>query len=237
MKPVVLLIPGMLNTAAIWDRVVPLLQDAAELRIANVRTQASIADMAHDAWHMLAEFAPATAVVVCGFSMGGYVAIDMVARPQGAIHGLVLVDTSPRPESPEGEVTRAKTIAAFERNFAKVVENMLPFSTHPDHHRDADLFDSLRAIMTPVGSEAAVRQTRAVASRADHRAQLAALSIPTRVLCGREDKVTPPELSQELADLIPGAQLEWLAQSGHMTPMEQPREVANAIRSLLQQTR
>ena len=51
--------------------------------------------------------------------------------------------------------------------------------------------------------------------------------------CGREDKVTPPELSEELAALIPGAQLEWLAQSGHMTPVEQPREVANAIRSLL----
>ena len=48
MKPVVLLIPGMLNTAAIWDRVVPLLQDAAEVRIADVMTQASIADMARD---------------------------------------------------------------------------------------------------------------------------------------------------------------------------------------------
>ena len=46
MKPVVLLIPGMLNTAAIWDRVVPLLQDKAELHIANVQTQSSIADMA-----------------------------------------------------------------------------------------------------------------------------------------------------------------------------------------------
>ncbi len=110
---------------------------------------------------------------------------------------------------------------------------MLPFTSHPDHHQDTALFDTLRAIMLPVGSETAVRQTRAVASRADHRAQLAALSIPTRVLCGREDKVTPPELSQELADLIPSAQLQWLEQSGHMTPMEQPREVAYAIRSLL----
>ena len=233
MKPVVLLIPGMLNTAAVWDRVVPLLQDAAELRIVDVQTQANIADMARDAWALLADVAPATPVVVCGFSMGGYVAIDMVSRPQRAIAGLLLLDTSGRPESPEGEVTRAKTIAAFERNFAKVVENMLPFSSHPDHHQDTALFDTLRAIMLPVGGEAAVRQTRAVAGRADHRASLAALTIPTRVLCGREDKVTPPELSEELAALIPGAQLEWLAQSGHMTPVEQPREVANAIRSLL----
>lgn len=233
MKPVVLLIPGMLNTAAIWDGVVPLLQDAAELRIANVQTQASIADMTRDAWALLDDVSPATPVVVCGFSMGGYVAIDMVARPQRAIAGLVLLDTSGRPESPEGEVARAKTITAFERNFPKVVETMLPFITHPDHHHDAALFATLSAIMTPVGGETAVRQTRAVAGRADHRGPLAALAIPTRILCGREDKVTPPALSQELADLIPGAQLEWLAQSGHMTPVEQPREVANTIRGVL----
>ncbi len=233
MKPVVLLIPGMLNTAAIWDRVVPLLQDVAELRIANVQTQSRISDMARDAWVLLADVAPTTPVVICGFSMGGYVAIDMVVKPERAIAGLVLLDTSPRPESPEGEVTRAKTIAAFERNFAKVVENMLAFSTHPDHHQDAELFTTLRTIMTPVGGETAVRQTRAVADRADHRVQLATLTIPTRILCGREDKVTPPELSRELADLIPGAQIEWLEQSGHMTPVEQPREVANAIRTLL----
>ena len=49
MRPVVLLIPGMLNTAAIWDRVAPLLQDAAELRIADVLTQSSIAEMTRDA--------------------------------------------------------------------------------------------------------------------------------------------------------------------------------------------
>ena len=233
MKPVVLLIPGMLNTAAVWDRVEPLLQDVADVRTANVLTQASIAAMARDAWALLADVAPATPVVVCGFSMGGYVAIDMVAQPQRAIQGLVLLDTSPRPESPEGEVARAKTISAFERSFPKVVENMLPFSSHSDHHQDTALFDALRAIMAPVGSETAVRQTRAVAGRSDHRAALAALAIPTLVLCGREDKVTPPVLSQELADLIPGAQLQWLEQSGHMTPVEQPREVANAIRSLL----
>ena len=233
MRPAVLLIPGMLNTAAIWDRVAPLLQDAAELRIADVLTQSSIAEMTRDAWALLADVPPTTPVLICGFSMGGYVAIDMVARPPRSIAGLVLLDTSPRPESPDGEIVRAKTITAFERNFAKVVENMLAFTTHPDHHQDTALFDTLRAIMLPVGAQAAVRQTRAVAARADHRAQLAALAIPTRVLCGREDKVTPPELSQELADLIPGAQLEWLAQSGHMAPVEQPREVATAIRKFL----
>ena len=223
----------MLNTPAVWDSVVSLLSNEADLRIANVQTQSSITDMANDAWQLLADVAETTPVVVCGFSMGGYVAIEMVAQPARTIDGLLLLDTSPRPESPEGEIARAKTIAAFERNFAKVVENMLPFSTHSGNHQNTEVFDALRAVMLPIGGETAVRQTRAVAGRADHRAKLAALTIPTRIVCGREDRMTPPELSQELADLIPGAQLEWLEKSGHMAPVEQPREVADAIRSLL----
>ena len=154
MKPVVLLIPGMLNTAAIWDRVTPLLHNAADVRIADVLTQPSIAAMALDAWAMLADVAPATPIVVCGFSMGGYVAIDMVAQPQRAIQGLVLLDTSSRPESPEGELARAKTVAAFERSFAKVVENMLPFSSHSDHHQDTALFDALRAVRRELAAAA-----------------------------------------------------------------------------------
>lgn len=233
MKPVVLLIPGMLNTAAVWARVAPLLQDCAEVRIADVLTQSSIADMARDAWAQLADLPAATPVLLCGFSMGGYVAIGMLAQPQRAVTGLVLLDTSGRPESADGELARAKTIAAFERNFPKVVETMLAYSTHPDHHQDGALFDALRALMLPVGGETAVRQTRAVAARADHRAMLAQLNLPVVVLCGRADKVTPPELSQELAELIPTARLQWLEQSGHMAPLEQPEQVAQAIRSLL----
>jgi len=233
MKPVLLLIPGMLNTAAIWGRVAPLLESAAEVRIASVQTQTSIAEMARDAWAQLADVPATTRVVLCGFSMGGYVAIEMLARPQRAVAGLVLLDTSGRPESAEGELARAKTIAAFERNFPKVVETMLAYSTHPDHHQDTALFDAMRALMLPVGGEGAVRQTRAVAGRGDHRATLAALDIPVVVLCGRADKVTPPELSQDLAALIPGARLQWLEQSGHMAPLEQPGLVAQAIRSLL----
>lgn len=233
MKPVLLLIPGMLNTADVWARVTPLLQNAADLRIADVTTQSSIAEMARDAWALVADLPASTPLVLCGFSMGGYVAIEMLANSARGIKGLALLDTSGRPESPEGEVNRAKTIAAFERNFPKVVETMLPYSTHPGHHQDMALFDALRALMLPVGSATAVRQTRAVAARSDHRGMLAKLQIPVVVLCGRADQVTPPALSEELAALIPTARLQWLERSGHMTPMEQPEQVAQAIRSIL----
>ena len=79
MKPVLLLIPGMLNTARIWSRVTPLLQDAADIRIADVTTQPSIAEMARDAWALVSDVPPTRRLVVCGFSMGGYVALELIA--------------------------------------------------------------------------------------------------------------------------------------------------------------
>ncbi|MDI1239713.1 MAG: alpha/beta fold hydrolase [Polaromonas sp.] len=233
MKPVLLLIPGMLNTPAIWDWVVPLLKERADIRIADVLTQETIAGMADDAWAQLGDVPAETPVVVCGFSMGGYVALDMLAHVRRPLHAVGLLDTSGRPESAEGLVVREKTIAAMERNFAKVVDGLVPFGTHPDSHARAELMQALQAIELGTGAPTAIRQVRAIMGRGDHRAALARLSLPTLVMCGRGDRITPPELSEELAALIPGARLEWIEGAGHMGLAEQPDRVAALIATLL----
>ncbi|MDO8772332.1 MAG: alpha/beta fold hydrolase [Burkholderiaceae bacterium] len=233
MKPVLLLIPGMLNDARIWAWVTPHLQNDADIRIADVLSQGSIAEMARDAWAQVADVPPDTPLVVCGFSMGGYVAIEMMANNVRSIRAVWLLDTSARPESKEGGMVREKTIAAIERNFPKVVEGILQFGTHADSHADAALMDRMRQMMLSVGPEVAVRQNRAIASRGDRRERLATLDIPTIVLCGRDDKITPSALSEELAALIPGARLEWIDQAGHMTPLEQPERVAALLKAFL----
>lgn len=236
MKPVLLLIPGMLNTAAIWSRVTPLIGEAADVRIASVLTQSTIPDMANDAWKMVADVKPGTPLIICGFSMGGYTAIEMLThdseRARG-VTGLGLLDTSARPESPEGRVVREKTIAAIEKNFPKVVDGVLAFGTAPATHGNEALMQAMRQIMLDVGPEANIRQNRAIMARADNRDKLAALKIPTLVMCGRDDKITPPEVATELAALIPGARLEWIDDAGHMTPMEQPERVAALLKTLL----
>lgn len=233
MKPVLLLIPGMLNTAHIWSRVAPLLADHAEIRIANVLTQASIAEMARDAWVQVADVPPSTALVLCGFSMGGYIAIEMLANASRPVSAVALLDTSARPESSEGAAVRAKTIAAIERDFPNVVEGILQFATNATNHADEVLISELRQTMLAVGREAAIRQHRAVAGRGDHRESLARLSVPMLVMCGRDDRITPPALAQELAASVPDARLEWIEQAGHMTPLEQPGRVATLLRTIL----
>jgi pimeloyl-ACP methyl ester carboxylesterase len=89
-------------------------------------------------------------------------------------------------------------------------------------------------IMRDVGAAAAIRQIQAIIGRADHRAMLAHLDLPTLVLCGRTDEVTPLALSQEAAALIPGAKLVVLEKAGHWTPLEQPDAVADELGVLLE---
>lgn len=234
MKPVLLLIPGMLNTEAIWDDVAALLADAAEVRVAKVQTQASIAEMAQDAWAQLADVPVQQPIVVCGFSMGGYVTLEMIANPARRTSAIGLLDTSARSETPDGTALREKTIAAIGRDFAKVVDGVLQFGTHAGTQAQPALMARLRELMLAVESDTAVRQNRAIMARTDYRAQLSNWGeVPTLVMCGREDRITPPALSEELAQLIPGARLEWIDDAGHMTPLEQPQRVAALLRSLL----
>jgi pimeloyl-ACP methyl ester carboxylesterase len=233
MKPVLLLIPGMLNTAAVWRSVAALLEDRFEVRIADVRTQDSIAAMAHDAWARVADVPAHVPLVLCGFSMGGYTAIEMLAgKMPRPVDALALVDTSARPESAEGAAVRLKTIAAIERDFDKVVAGIAQFGVDPSRHADDAWMGAMRALLREVGPETAMRQNRAITTRGDHRAALAALRIPVLVLCGRADRITPPEHSEELAALIPSAQLEWIETAGHMTPIEQPARVAALVGAL-----
>ncbi len=236
MKAVLLLIPGMFNTGAIWDPVIAAMRthvDAPEMRIAEVLTQDSIAAMACDAWRMVADLPTGTPLVVCGFSMGGYVAIELLASHRDGIHGLALVDSAGGVETPESSIAREKTIRALERNFERTVEGIITFSLHPDSLSNTALVDGMRRMLHAVGAEAAVRQTRAILARADHRHMLVASALPTLIVCGREDKVTPPAASEELKALMPHARLQWIDHAGHQTPLEAPQAVADQLLSLV----
>jgi pimeloyl-ACP methyl ester carboxylesterase len=233
MKPVLLLIPGMLNTPDVWSQVVPLMTDVAEVRILNVQTQTSIAQMADDALTLVADVSTEQPLVVCGFSMGGFVTIELIAARAHKIRAACLLDTSGRPESPESAAQREKTIAAIERDFDKVTLNVTRFATCLETQANAALMDNMLSVMRAVGAETAIAQNRTIMARADHRAALAQLSLPVLVLCGQDDAITPPVLSEELAALIPGAELAWIAGAGHMTPMEQPLALAGHLKKLI----
>lgn len=230
MKPVLLLIPGMLNDERVWADVAAALAGEAEVRIADVLTQDSIAAMARDALARVADVPPERPVVLAGFSMGGYVAGELLATVSGRWRAAVLIATSCLPETPEGAAGREMAIAAFRTDFEATIQGV---ARRGLGQPDAALQERLVRMMRDVGADTAVRQTQAIRERADRRAELAALTLPVQVLCGRKDRVTPPALSQALADTVPGAELQWVENAGHMLPLEHPQVVADALRRAL----
>ncbi len=230
MKPLILLVPGMLNDERIWSQVAAQLDDVAQVRVANVLTQTSLTDMARDAWSVLESSPLDTPLVLAGFSMGGYVVMEMLNQMARPLHGVAFLSTSARPESPEGMAVRQKTIEAMQNDFPKVVEGILKWSTY---QAPEALTQALRQMMLDLGSEVAIRQTRAIMARSDHRALLGRLTCPVRLLCGQWDRVTPPELIHELSSLIPHAPCQIVENSGHMLPREHAELVALHLRQML----
>lgn len=233
MKPVLLLLHGMLNDERIWAPVAAALADAAEVRVPNLHRHESIAQMADAGWALLADVAPERRLVIAGFSMGGYVALQMLAEPKRRVQALALVSTSARGESAEGHVGREKTIAALERDFAKVVDDILLRGTAAAFQADANALAALRAQMMDVGAPTAIRQVRAIMGRADQLETARALQLEACVLTGVDDRIVVPALAEEVAAAIPGATLERLPDCGHMAPLEQTHRVAAALRRLL----
>lgn len=239
--PTLLLIPGMLNTPAVFDRVRAELHalpwaGGAEprCRVADVREPPSIAAMAESAWATVAAEVPAEArLVVAGYSMGGYVALQMLAMATRPVHGLGLLATSARADTPEGAALRERAVAAIERDFERYVGTLSSLLLTPAALQDRALLAAVRADMQAVGAATAVRQQRAAAARADRRDFVRGLALPVHVLGAADDKVTPPALSRELAELVPGAELELVEGCGHLLPFEQPARVAAGLQRLL----
>jgi pimeloyl-ACP methyl ester carboxylesterase len=142
-----------------------------------------------------------------------------------------LVDSAVRPETEVTLAGRQKAARAMQQDFAAFAAQVARHSTAAAH-QDQPVAQTVARLLQEVGAEAGVRHLQAIAGRGDHRALLAALSVPVLVACGREDKVTPPEMSQEAADLIPTAQLVWIEDAGHMVPLEQPQDLASELERL-----
>ena len=219
-----LMVPGTLNNARVWQGQADALASAAEIHVADVSTQESTAAMADDALRAVpGRFA------LAGFSLGGYVALEIMRRAPERVAGLCLLSTSARAETEEAKPGRRKSIELAQRDFARLIANMRPFMLSPANLADGALNAALDRMMNEVGAEAFARQSRAVIGRAESRNLLASIRCPTVVACGRDDQVTPLRLSEEMAAAIPGARLEVLDHAGHMATFEAPDRVTRLM--------
>ena len=228
-KTPLMLLPGLLCDWALWEPQVEALSDITEPVVADLTRDDSMALMAA---RVLAE-APER-FALAGLSMGGYVAQEIMRQAPERVMRLALLDTSARADTPERTQWRRDLIAlAHKGEFKGVTPRMLPLYLHPDHLADQALTTTVIEMAERVGRDAYLRQQEAIMARPDGRKDLLRLKVPTLVLCGREDKATPLELHEEIAALIPDAELAVIDHCGHLSTIEQPAAVNAAMRRWL----
>ena len=229
-KPSLVLVPGLLCDAALWRGPVEDLADIAQPWVADVTRDDSMTAMAR---RVLAE-APAGRFALAGLSMGGYVAQAIMREAPERVERLALLDTTAMADTPDQTARRHGLIDLAERGeFHGVTPRLLPLFVHPDRLSDKPLTEAVMAMTERVGKDAFLRQQRAIMGRPDNRPNLAKIDCPALVLCGRQDQMTPLAWSEEIASLIPGAQLEIVEDCGHLTTMERPWETSVALRQWL----
>jgi pimeloyl-ACP methyl ester carboxylesterase len=168
------------------------------------------------------------AVPWVGFSMGGYVALEAWRRHAPRIGALALVDTRATPDDDEARAGRLATAAKVAKDGSVVVADaMLPKLFAPA--APEALRRATHAAMAAAPSAGVAAALHAMASRADSTATLPTIRVPTLVLVGKDDAITPVRDAEAMASAVAGATLVVVEGAGHLAPLEQPDAVAEHL--------
>jgi pimeloyl-ACP methyl ester carboxylesterase len=221
----IVLVPGLNCSPRLYTEQIPALWRFGPVMVADHTRDDSIGAIAR---RILTAAPPRFALA--GLSMGGYICFEIMRQAPQRVVKLVLLDTAARPETAEQTQGRRHRIELVKTgHFADVADIQFPLLVHRRRHGDEALKRLVRAMAEETGPEAFLRQQQAIMGRPDSRPGLAAIKCPTLVLVGDGDELTPPALAQEMAAGIPGAHLVVVAECGHLSPLERPAAVTQAL--------
>ena len=167
---------------------------------------------------------------LAGFSMGGYAALALMRRQPSAVGALALVDTRARADDEAGKAGRDAAIAAVRAGgAAAIVESMIEKLLSPAAREGRDFVERVRRIILRQKPETIEADLAAMRDRPDSTELLGRLDVPTLVITGESDVITPPAEGRSMAEAIPGARYLQIPAAGHLTPMERPGSVAAAL--------
>ena len=230
------LIPGLLCTEELFHDQLQALSDLAagspvidEPKIADTLSHDSIGGMA-----TAALAATSGSVAAVGLSMGGHVALEMARLAPDRVLGLALLSTSHKSDTTEKRQQRMATIEMAETDkFRGVTRHLLGSFLSPAALADELLVAGVLRMAQDVGRQVFISQQTAILNRREQSDTLATYRGEVMVLCGLLDALTPPSLSSEMAALSTHADLHLLPEIGHLSSLEAPEAVSEAVIKLL----
>ena len=165
-----------------------------------------------------------------GLSLGGYVAFEVIRRALPRLARLVLIDTTAVADQPARREGRLQDIAKVKQGGIEALIPELPGRwLLPAHAGNPALVQLMDSMARSVGAAGQSNQQAAMLARPDSHADLARVRVPTLLMCGRQDRVTPLADHQAMAACVPGAHLEVIEDCGHLSTLEQPEAVTRAL--------
>ena len=219
-----ILLPGTLCDERVFAPVLHAL--GSHVRTLVIGGATSAADMAR----RLLEQAP-DRFALCGFSLGAIVALEMVVQAPNRIERLALLGCNARAMPPDKAAARRATSAMVEREgMASYIAGSWEASVPAWRHRDAAFRRVLEAMAEDTPLLRFRDQIEIGINRVDSRPRLGDIAVPTLVACGEEDRVCPPELSEEIAAAIPGARPAIVERAGHYLTLDRPEALTRLLR-------
>ncbi|MGP1358660.1 alpha/beta fold hydrolase [Roseicyclus sp.] len=220
-----LLLPGMMCDGRLFGPQIAALARKREVLVGDITRASTIPDICRD----ILRDAPQR-FALAGLSMGGIVAMELMAQAPERVERLALLDTNPRAELPEVKARRAPQIEAVRQGgLARVMREELKPNYLAHGARRAGVLDLCMEMALDLGPEVFERQSVALRDRADRQETLRGVRVPTLVLCGREDALCPVERHELMHALVPGSRLAIIEGAGHLPTLERPVETSAAL--------
>jgi pimeloyl-ACP methyl ester carboxylesterase len=229
-KTDLLLLPGLLCDRAVFEPVLPALEEHARCLVPEYHDERSLAAMAQRVLRDAPE-----RFALLGHSMGGRVALEVMRAAPQRVACIALLDTGyqARPDDESGAHERAERLALLDvartQGMRSMGQRWVQRMVHPDRLADAPLIDDILDMIARRSTVDFAAQIQALLARPDASDVLAAIDVPTLVLCGRDDAWSPLARRQDMAARILHSTLAVIEQCGHMCTMEQPHPVAAAV--------
>ncbi len=224
MIPLVLL-PGMMCTAQLFSHQIACFSKERVVHFSPLVEHDDVARLAEDVLkHAPIHFA------LCGLSMGGIVAMEVVRQAPERVRGLALLDTNPLAEL---DPVKQRRMPQIEKVKAGCLLDIMRDEMKPNYLADgegkAEILDVCLHMALELGSDVFIRQSLALRDRLDQSNTLRSVRVPTLVLCGEHDRLCPIETHQLMCELVPEATLSVVEGAGHLPVLEQPELVNRTL--------
>lgn len=228
-EPLVFL-PGLMSDARLFYPQIEKLSQDRVVTVAPISGGERIEEIASGLLDQLPQ-----RFALAGHSMGGIVALELIRRAPDRVTRLCLMATDAQADTPHIAAEREELIIGAQAGrLDDVMRTVIGSDTLAPGPKRIPILQEVLHMASGLGAERFTRQMRAMQRRPDQQASLRLIKVPTLVLCGVHDTLTPPRKHAFMAEMIPEAQLQVILDAGHLLTLEAPDAVNQAIQKWLQ---